>query len=64
MTDHVEEMRARRGIDKWTVAIVAAWLREQDGHGEWREAADAIDAEFLHDASLDQHTLREGFFDD
>ena len=35
------------GIDFWTVAVIAAWLREQDGHGEWREAADAIDKEFL-----------------
>ena len=33
-------------VDKWTVAIIAAWLREQDGHGEWRDAADAIDREF------------------
>lgn len=34
-------------FDKWTVAAIAAWLREQDGYGEWREAADAIDREFL-----------------
>lgn len=34
-------------IDYWTIAVVAAWLREQDGHGEWHEAADAIEKEFL-----------------
>lgn len=34
-------------VDYWTVAVIAAWLREQDGYGEWREAADAIDKEFL-----------------
>jgi hypothetical protein len=32
---------------KWAIALVAAWLREQDKHGEWQEAADAIDKEFL-----------------
>lgn len=37
----------RCGPDYWSVALIAAWLREQDGHGEWRDAADAIDAEFL-----------------
>ena len=35
------------GVDYWTVAVIAAWLRQQDGHGEWSEAADAIDQEFL-----------------
>lgn len=37
----------RKGAEYWTIAVVTAWLREQGGHGEWREAADAIDREFL-----------------
>jgi hypothetical protein len=47
------------GIDKWTVAVVAAWLRDQDGHGEWREAADAIDKEFLENL-LDDYPYTSG----
>jgi hypothetical protein len=35
------------GIDYATVAKVITWLRDQDGHGEWCEAAEAIYAEFL-----------------
>ena len=48
MTKQLTPLRRKDQATGYQAAVkdIVAWLREQDGYGEWQEAADHIAAEF------------------